>query len=565
MATRFYFPDNAAPAISPAFDAVWTNTAFATRHQLSTTKQGSAFTSDTHTIDGGYLFRQYISPPLAAQFIDDMETAKAFIRALESDLASNAETYVVIRLFSGDGLTERTKFYEGQDSLEFATSLTNRELVTLTNFYNGYNAQIGDVLVVEIGAWNTGGEYSASIEFGDNSASDLPEDEVSTDQYCPWIEFSQDLVFWNGTDEDVEYAASGYIKLCGTSVLNTALLTDYAADGYMQVCGECVIPDETEDMIEEYVADGAIYLCGESAFNTPPLDTYRADGFMQLCGEGKVDSTVPYVDPSISLITAYAAAGGVSLYGDCVLVKPEELRSEYVAAGTLLICGGCNLGIPSQAGLTTAYVAAGHILFGGSGGLIQGPVFAYAAQTESGPCLEISGDSKATFIYPALSDYAAEGGVSLVGDGILGGVPDEGSFETLVLTGNRSEIAFYTNFNFNSYAKYRGKCYGATEQGIFLLEGADDDGQGIVPGARIGPANYGTDREKRLRLVRCGGKCDQARVRVSSDTGLEEIKDVVGGRASISRKVQGREITLDIAGFETLNFLQIVPLILAKR
>jgi hypothetical protein len=143
--------------------------------------------------------------------------------------------------------------------------------------------------------------------------------------------------------------------------------------------------------------------------------------------------------------------------------------------------------------------------------------------------------------------------------------PDEGVFETLVLTGGRSEISVYSNFKFNSYAKYGGKYYGATQDGIFLLEGDDDAGAPIHSGAKIGPINFGTDREKRLRLIRCGGDCDQAQVRVSDGNGKSGQFPVRGGRANISRAVQGRELTVEIADFKSLNHLEIIPLVLAKR
>jgi hypothetical protein len=567
--TRLYLPGSGSAPISPAVESVWEKTS-TYKFPCSRIKSNINFlelsvSEDIATTPYDVLVAQFVSPPLRAQTIAGNVFGQIQVRT--SDAAADFCRAIVIKVISSTGYVRGIllSHFPATLSSEFSSTVSqNRHFPPPDTALTPVEVQDGDRIVIEIGLRSFNAvttAYYSYFLFGDSAPNDLPDNETTEDYRNPFVEFSQSLQWL----VDNAYAAAGYVQVTGESVQDSSdeLTTAYAADGYVRVTGDCVM-DAPEDLVTAFVADGAIYLCGDSAFNTPSLDTFRADGFVQLCGAGRMDSTVPYVDPSISLITAYAAAGGVSLYSDCRLGTGAELQSDYAAAGTLLICGGCNLGTPSEA-LTTAYVAGGFIMFGGSCGLIQGPVSAYAAQTKSGPCLEISGDSKATFIYPALSDYEAEGGVSLVGPGVLGGVPDEGSFETLVLTGNRSEIAFYTNFNFNSYAKYKGKSYGATEQGVFLLEGEDDDGQGIVPGARIGPANFGTDREKRLRLVRCGGKCDQARVRVLSDTGLEEIKDVVGGRANISRKVQGREITLDIAGFETLNFLQIVPLILAKR
>ena len=138
-------------------------------------------------------------------------------------------------------------------------------------------------------------------------------------------------------------------------------------------------------------------------------------------------------------------------------------------------------------------------------------------------------------------------------------------YETWVLTGARGEPSIYANFPFNSYAKYRGQEFGAGPNGIYLLDGSDDAGEAVHTGIRIGPANFGTDREKRLRLVRCGGKTTGATVKVSNGNGSAGYYPVKDGRAGISREIQGREITIDITDFETLDHLEIVPLVLHKR
>jgi hypothetical protein len=164
------------------------------------------------------------------------------------------------------------------------------------------------------------------------------------------------------------------------------------------------------------------------------------------------------------------------------------------------------------------------------------------------------------FIYPQILEVIGDIEV-MVG----GGPVDPGIFETYVLTGARGEPSIYSGFDFNSYAKYRGQYFGAGEDGIYLLEGSDDAGAAIHSGIRIGPANLGTDREKRLRLLRCGGKSVGAQVKVSNGNGGAGYYDVENGRAAVSREVQGRELTIEIADFETLDHLEIVPLVLHKR
>ena len=67
-----------------------------------------------------------------------------------------------------------------------------------------------------------------------------------------------------------------------------------------------------------------------------------------------------------------------------------------------------------------------------------------------------------------------------------------------------------------------------------------------------------------MRTVKCGGDCGKALVRVSDDNGKTVLSPVKGGRADISRAVQGRELTVEIVDFKSLTHLEIIPLVLAK-
>ena len=102
-----------------------------------------------------------------------------------------------------------------------------------------------------------------------------------------------------------------------------------------------------------------------------------------------------------------------------------------------------------------AYVAAGCYELHGPCSTVRGPVYAYAADTKTGPCLEITSRARVGFIFPQKTAMAAQGGYVLESPD----VPDDGVFETLVLTGARSEVSVYSNFKFNSYAEYGGKYY----------------------------------------------------------------------------------------------------------
>lgn len=243
MATRFFLPDSGAAAVSPAFDAAWERTADANRIKCVTTKIGSANLTKTvqePTADETEtLARQYVSDPLVgAQAISG--TIKGQIRVREADAAANARAQLIVKVVSGDGSTVRGTLLapdmSGTVANEFATTLTNRKFpkgwtgsgAALTTV----NAQSGDRIVIEIGVHvhvNPIAADSYDFRFGDeHGASNLPEDETTTADDDPWIEFSQTLNFTGlaaniGTALEIE-TARGIIKRIGKATnTNTAM------------------------------------------------------------------------------------------------------------------------------------------------------------------------------------------------------------------------------------------------------------------------------------------------------------------------------------------------------
>ena len=256
----------------------------------------------------------------------------------------------------------------------------------------------------------------------------------------------------------------------------------------MQIVGEGVLDSPPHDSI-----------CGQWRLSSWRISelvdsripaAYQAAGQMELSGTCRLTSTSPY-----PLVTQYEAGGSLALFGPCSLESVLAQVAAFMAAGCYSLSGRSALSVIMPSLRVDAYVAAGCYELHGPCSTVRGPVYAYAADTKTGPCLEITSRARVGFIFPQITAMAAQGGYVLESPD----VPDDGVFETLVLTGARSEVSVYSNFKFNSYAKYGGKYYGATQDGIFLLEGEDDAGIQIHTGARIGPTNFGTDREKRLR------------------------------------------------------------------
>lgn len=174
---------------------------------------------------------------------------------------------------------------------------------------------------------------------------------------------------------------------------------------------------------------------------------------------------------------------------------------------------------------------------------------------------KLSGEGGLSSRYPPVTLILGEGGFVLTGGGQD---PDSIFFDTWVLSGNNFEPSYYSGFDFNSFAQFRGRFYGAKEDGIYVLGGEDDDGRQIHSGVRIGPTNLGAAAMKRLRTVIVGECGEKVKVRVQAG-GLEGVFLVEQGRAAISRNLQDREMIIDIADFEQLSHMEIIPLVLARR
>jgi len=201
MPTRFYLPSTGAAEVSPAFDAGWVNIpANVDRLKCVTTRINSAMVDAQRTVTVGaseetVLVRQYVSAPIAAQTISG--TVKLQARAREEAAGMNARDFLLLKVVSNDGSTVRGTLLalNSYKNTELNTTLTNKTWAD-GDALTSVTAQAGDRIVAEIGvAWLSILNRSCWVNFGDNSATDLPENETETAAYNPWLEFSMDIVF----------------------------------------------------------------------------------------------------------------------------------------------------------------------------------------------------------------------------------------------------------------------------------------------------------------------------------------------------------------------------------
>lgn len=209
MATRLYFGLD-SPLISPAPDAAWDVTGSLVRRLLEGEKHGpptaleSLAASTTSNSPAGavdVLNAQYISAPLSGnQTISG--AIKGQIRAFESNAAANARVQLVVRVLSGDGTTVRGTLIAASAaalSNEFNTALRNIKIpLGGSTVPTSVNALDGDRIVVEIG-WrkheSATTNRAVTLSSGNPTGTDLAEDETTTTDDTPWIEFADTLAF----------------------------------------------------------------------------------------------------------------------------------------------------------------------------------------------------------------------------------------------------------------------------------------------------------------------------------------------------------------------------------
>ncbi len=318
----------------------------------------------------------------------------------------------------------------------------------------------------------------------------------------------------------------------------------------------------------------------------PPVTASTDVGVLKLGGPELVAFFTPKAPPAIppggptspdwlqELLGVPNLVGGFIMGGDePVTVGPPPVLEVVETGGFIMgapydssLAPAPEVSIPSPISpeAIDAFLPPGGFIMGGDEPVTfssKPPVYAEPVPGAGAKCgFRMGGEQPVAFIYPQIQEVIEEGGLA------LGGEPevDYGIFETYVLNGARDEPSIYSGFNFNSYARYHGRYYGAGPAGISLLEGEDDAGAKIHAGLRLASFNVGTEREKRVRIVRCGGDTRGAQVKVSSN-GDANYADVQGGVAEVDRSVQGRELVVEITDFKTLDHLEIVPIILAKR
>lgn len=132
-----------------------------------------------------------------------------------------------------------------------------------------------------------------------------------------------------------------------------------------------------------------------------------------------------------------------------------------------------------------------------------------------------------------------------------------------VLNTNRFDVSVYSNYDFNSYAVFNGQAFGCKSDGIYLLDGDTDDGDAINPGIVLPATTFGTSHKKRFRKAYFGLSGTSPSIRMETDSG-NVTYNITNSKANIGRKQKGREWTVKVQGFDDMDFIELIPILLTR-
>jgi hypothetical protein len=316
------------------------------------------------------------------------------------------------------------------------------------------------------------------------------------------------------------------------------------------------IEGEVSPAVDLFVGSGGFQFCnastiGEQTVTYPVTKVVQGSGGFAFLGRG-----IWYQTPPSAIATLLVTGkGGFAFGGVGAQTFPLPALLSLVGSGGFRMGGfrtdQAQFFLPTS--LRSDFGTPGLLGFGGEGRW-SFPTPAVLIIPSKGGFFGLGGAGVTSVRMPAVLLVTGEGGFGLLGTGLL-----PPGFDTWVLTGNAFEPSYYTNYDFNSFAHVGAQYFGAKDDGIYLLDGEDDDGQEIVPGVRIGPTNLGTANLSRIRAVNVGNQGPDARVHIVADD-RERIFPVQAGKAWGSRDLQARELTIDIAGFDKLSHIEITSL-----
>ena len=158
---------------------------------------------------------------------------------------------------------------------------------------------------------------------------------------------------------------------------------------------------------------------------------------------------------------------------------------------------------------------------------------------------------------------------SLISDSFGFGVNvfvDGDLWQCWILNTKEFKPSVFSNFNFNSFCNFLGSSWGIKSDGLYKLTGTTDAGTKITPGVILNSSNFGVESKKYFRSAffgLVGGTVPAIKV-MNEDNSYKIYSISTNGRANIGREIDGRYLTVSISDFDSLDFVEIIPVVLVR-
>jgi len=142
---------------------------------------------------------------------------------------------------------------------------------------------------------------------------------------------------------------------------------------------------------------------------------------------------------------------------------------------------------------------------------------------------------------------------------------DGETWECYVLNTPKFLPSIYTGFNFNSYAVFQNRAYGCKSDGIYELTGDTDNGVVFHTGVQLSETKFGLPNQKRFRKAYIGVSGATPLLTMETEAGETKTYSIDSdGEVDASRVLRSKKWKLTLTDFDQLDFIKLVPVVLAK-